>query len=96
MANRKVHVGSQYHYLPVMIDRIHPPIAVGLGKLHEGDIVRVVNMQGCPKANTMGHAHFASLDGIFGGLVCTNSLVTRKEYIEYLKMKIAEHETAAQ
>jgi len=52
-----------------MIDRLHP-----LYNVRDGDVVCVVNLRGCPKANTMGHAHVMHLDGTFGGLVCTNSL----------------------
>jgi hypothetical protein len=61
--------GSTYRFEPVMIDRLHPPYNV-----RQGDVVRVVNLHGCPKANTMGHAHVMHVDGTFGGLVCTNSL----------------------
>jgi hypothetical protein len=61
--------GSAYRFEPVMIDRLHPPYNV-----REGDVVRVVNLRGCPEANTMGHAQFMHLDRTFGGLVRTNSL----------------------
>lgn len=71
---RKVRVGRKYRYEPVMLDKLHPPIAVGLGKLKPGDIVRVVNLPGCPKANTMGHCHFEVPGQGFGGLCHTNSL----------------------
>ena len=76
MTYRKVRVGAKYRYEPVMLDVCSPPIAVGLGKLKAGDVVRVVNLQGCPKANTMGHCHFELLGEYsgFGGLCCTNSL----------------------
>jgi len=37
--------------------------------------VQVVNLRGCPKANTMGHCHVNDADGRFAGLVCTSSLV---------------------
>ena len=69
MQHRRVRVGSKYRFEPVMLDRLHPPHNV-----RPGDIVRVVNLHGCPKANTMGHCHVENLDGAFGGLVCTNSL----------------------
>jgi hypothetical protein len=61
--------GSAYRFEPVTIDRLHPPYNV-----RQGDVVCVVNLRGCPKTNTMGHAHFMHLDCTFGGLVCTNSL----------------------
>lgn len=74
MSIRKVKVGKVYKYSPVMIDQLHPPYNV-----KDGDLVRVVNLPGCPKANTMGHCHVEHLDGSFAGLVCCNSLheVTR-------------------
>jgi hypothetical protein len=92
MACKRVRVNSIYHYVPVMIDELHPPIAVGLGKLKSGDIVRVVNLPGCPKANTMGHAHFQCNGGEFGGLCCTNSLLTPSEYADHLRARIAQIE----
>ena len=54
--------------------------------------MRVVNLPGCPTANTMAHAHVATLDGRFIGLVQTASLDTVDQYREYLQRKIAEHE----
>ena len=90
MANRKVRVGQKFYFVPVLIDRISKPYNV-----EEGDLVTVTNLHGCPKANTMGHCYVMHHDGGFGGLVCTNSLVTREEYIAYLKMKISEHERVA-
>jgi hypothetical protein len=65
----RVRAGGLYRYNPVAIDRFHRP-----HNINDGDIVRVVNLPGCPRANTMGHAHVEHLDGTFGGLVCTNSL----------------------
>jgi hypothetical protein len=80
MANRKVRAGQTFIFCPVMLDKL------------EGDTVRVVNLPGCPRANTMGHAHVQHLDGTFAGLVCTNSLLSRAEYMEYLRRRISEHE----
>jgi hypothetical protein len=54
---------------PVLINQCNKPYDV-----NPGDRVRVVNLHGCPRANTMGHCHVEHLDGRFGGLVCTNSL----------------------
>ena len=65
----KVKVNAIYRYEPVMLDVIHKPYNIAAG-----DIVRVVNLHGCPKANTMGHCHVQHLDGSFAGLVCVNSL----------------------
>ena len=45
-----------------MIDLLHPPYNV-----RKDDVVRVVNLHGCPKANTMRYAHVEHLDGTFGG-----------------------------
>jgi hypothetical protein len=66
---KRVRVGRLYRYKPVLLDRAHPPYNV-----REGDIVRVVNLPGCPKAGTMGHCHVEHLNGDFAGLVCCNSL----------------------
>jgi hypothetical protein len=87
MATKKVRVGQTYYYVPVLIDRIHPPYNVS-----EGDCVRVRNYPGCPKAGTMGHCHVEQMDGEFGGLVCCNSLLTAQEYREHLQTKIADIE----
>ena len=94
MANKKVRAGQTFYFVPVMIDAIHKPHNV-----EPGDFVQVVNLPGCPRANTMGHAHVNVLmrangvatPGTFGGLVCTNSLVTREEYMEYLRSKITKY-----
>lgn len=65
----KVHAGRQYVYDPVLLDRFD-----GRTNLHKGDVVKVVNLPGCPRANTMGHCHVQYLNGTFAGLVCCNSL----------------------
>lgn len=70
---RKVRANAVYKYIPVLLDRFNPPVNV-----RTGDLVRVVNLPGCPRANTMGHAHIQHLDGSFAGLVCTNSLQPRR------------------
>jgi hypothetical protein len=64
----KVRANQHYIYYPNMLDRVD-----GRTKLVAGDIVRVVNLPGCPPANTMGHAH-VNFKGEFAGLVSTNSL----------------------
>jgi len=66
---RKVKAGCYYQYDPVMLDIINPPF----GNIKTGDIVQVVNLPGCPVANTMGHCH-VKLNGNFAGLICVNSL----------------------
>ncbi len=63
--------------------------------LQEGELVRVVNLPGCPRANVMGHCHVAHPEtGRFIGLVLTSSLDTVAEYREYLRRKIAAMESA--
>jgi hypothetical protein len=86
--NNRVRVGSVYVYHPNMLDRID-----GRTGLKSGDHVRVVNMHGCPPANTMGHCHVEEpATGRFIGLVHVNSLHTLKEYIEYLRAEIKKRE----
>ena len=63
MANRRVRVGSTYRYVPVLWDAPTTP------HLTPGDIVRVVNLPGCPPAGTMGHCHVEFLNGRYGALV---------------------------
>ena len=65
----KVKVNSKYIYNSVHMDRFSP---ANQG-LKEGDIVQVVNLPGCPKANIMGQCH-VKRDGKFMGMVSINSL----------------------
>lgn len=71
---KKVRVNSKYVYNPVSIDQFNPPVGIQEGWIKPGDIVRVGNLYGCPKANTMGQAYIFNMDGKFCGMVCTNSL----------------------
>ena len=66
----RVRVKSKYVFHPVLFDVFASaaPTAVA------GQIVRVINLYGAPKANTMNHCYIESLDGKFLGLVHTNSL----------------------
>ena len=70
----KVRANSTYVYSPVGMDVYDPPT----GNPKAGDLLKVVNLNGCPKANTMGmcHTNFAE-SGKFAGLVLTNSLKKR-------------------
>jgi hypothetical protein len=69
----RVRTGGIYKYEPVPMDRLMP---AGSDSLQEGDVVRVIQLPGAPKPNTMNHAHVERVsDGRFGGLVHTNSLV---------------------
>ena len=94
MAIRKVYAGRVYYYNPTLLDRIDART-----DLKQGNQVRVVNLPGCPKANTMGHCHIESVDpdvpnnrGRFIGLVCTSSLDTPEQYRAYLQRKVQELE----
>jgi hypothetical protein len=64
----KVKVGKEYTFEPVMMDVCDPKTS-----LKSGDKVTVVNLRGCPPANTMGHCH-VNFKGQFAGLVHCNSL----------------------
>ena len=86
----KVRVGKQYIYSPNLLDMVD-----GRVNLKDGDVVTVVNLHGCPKANTMGHC-YVSLRGTFAGLVHCNSLHTKAEYIAWLKREIAQREQTRQ
>jgi hypothetical protein len=67
----KVKAGISYVYYPNGLDRVDARTS-----LVPGDIVKVVNLPGCPPANTMGHAHVYLLGDTTkrAGLVSTNSL----------------------
>lgn len=66
--SKKVRVGKAYRFEPVFFDVSSPPFGA-----EPGDVVRVINLPGRPKANTMGRCHIEK-DGVFAGMVCTNSL----------------------
>jgi hypothetical protein len=68
----RVRVNSLYRFHPALIDRNVP--------CEDGSIVRVINMPGCPKANTMGHCYIEHLGGEFIQLVCCGSLQTLTSY----------------
>jgi hypothetical protein len=75
---RRVRAKALYLFDPVGWDRCNPPYGVARGILRRGDVVRVVNLPSCPRANTMGHAYIETASGIMGefaGLVHTNSLL---------------------
>ena len=77
--NRKVKVGKTYIYDPVFFDQIiSPPV----GNPEQGYFVVVVNLNGCPPANTMGSCYINFADsGEFAGMVSTNSLKSVKEFL---------------
>jgi hypothetical protein len=82
----RVQANHEYYYVPNLLD-----IADARTDLKTGALVTVVNLPGAPKCNTMGHCH-VNYQGEFAGLVHTNSLHTKAEYVEYLKQQIAKHE----
>ena len=53
----KVRVGQILFYVPTLLDRIDQPYNV-----REGYKVRVINLHGAPKANTMGHCYVELLE----------------------------------
>jgi hypothetical protein len=72
---KRVRVGKLYTYHPVgwdILDSKNAPNIVA------GEIVKVVNLPGCPKANTMGHCHVQTRtetgEWKFTGLVMCASL----------------------
>lgn len=74
----KVRANSTYVFDPVGWDILDPPYGVQQGLLKKGDKVQVVNLHGCPKANTMGHCHIQHPETKqFLGLVKTSSLVKK-------------------
>jgi hypothetical protein len=84
----KVQVNRNYIYYPNLLDRIDART-----NLLPGTVVRVVNFHGCPRANTMNHAHVADKNGIFIGLVHTNSLHAMSDaplVIDAIKRDIAQ------
>lgn len=66
----KVRVGSRYVYNPVGFDVIDPKCRIA-----PGTVVKVGNLRGAPKANTMGQCYvFDITTDKFIGMVSTNSL----------------------
>jgi len=66
----RVKVGGRYVFRPCTIDRV---LAQHHG-LQSGEAVRVVQLHGAPKPNTMGHCHVERADGSLAGMVSTDSL----------------------
>ena len=87
---KRVRAGSIYVYNPAGVD-----LWDARTDLKEGTMVRVTNLPGCPKANTLGHCHVVNPEtGRFIGLVLTSSLDSVQEYRAYLQRKIAAMESA--
>ena len=80
----KVRANAIYVFSPNMLDRID-----GRTNLKAGDLVRVKNLHGCPRCNTMGHCHVVDVaTGDFIGLVCTNSLHTREAWEDHESCRV--------
>jgi hypothetical protein len=72
----RVRVGSLYYFHRAGWDLIDPKRV----DICEGTLVRVINMRGCPPANTMGHCFVErAATKEFLGLVCTASLQPVKQ-----------------
>lgn len=76
----KVRVNSKYAYHANLLDRVDSRT-----DLTDGEVVRVVNLHGCPKANTMGHCYVERVINPDGRprLVHCNSLHTMSDYATY-------------
>ena len=75
----KVRVGTIYRWIPNLMDVVCPPVGFTRGLMSKGDFIKVVNLYGCPKANTMGQCYVNNMHGEFCGMVSTNSLERRKD-----------------
>ena len=91
MASKRVRVNSLYIYHACGLDRFD-----GRTGLADGTLVRVINVPGCPKANTMGHCYVGDPNNgdKFIGMVATSSLHSKADYIAYLRGKIEAAEAA--
>lgn len=69
----RLRVGVWYRFEAVGMD-IYRPAHQGL---KDGQRVQVVNLRGCPPANTMGHCYVNGEAGQFMGMVLCNSLQTK-------------------
>jgi len=70
-----VRVGGLYQYDPNAWDKLRPCQG---NQLQPGDIVKVINLPGAPKANTMGQCYVANPEtGKFICMVSTGSLVPK-------------------
>lgn len=68
----RVRVNSVYTFIPGLVDLALPQHY----RARKGQRVRVIQLPGAPKANTMGHCHIEDADtGEFLGIVSTDSLV---------------------
>ena len=71
MEYQKVRAGSVYLFNPNLFDTLMPEHYTAV----PGQSVRVVNLPGAPKCNTMGQCHIEDADtGDFLGMCAVNSL----------------------
>ncbi len=57
----KVNANCLYYYNPCILDQID---ACKGNQFKKGDRVRVINLPGCPKANTMGQCYIVPADAV--------------------------------
>lgn len=57
----KVRANATYYFDPSMMDSIEPKI---MNLFKRGDKVRVINLHGCPPANTMGCCYIVPADAV--------------------------------
>lgn len=69
MAKNKVRVGKVYEYNKNGFDWLDSKTPV----ITNGTKIRVVNLAGCPPANTMGQCYVQDLSGKFIGMIDTAS-----------------------
>lgn len=70
MTTQRVRVGQVFAWKPVLLDKLDARLA----GIEEGLFLKVINLRGCPPANTMGHCYVETMTGDFIGLVHCNSL----------------------
>jgi len=67
----RVRVNSKYRFNPRTWDSLKSARAL---TAKQGDIVKVINLPDCPKANTKGQCYIEDKDGNFAGIVSVHSL----------------------
>jgi hypothetical protein len=88
----KVRTGSLYIYSPNLWDKF---TACQGNSLQPGQIVRVINLPGAPKANTMGQCYVGDREtGKFICMVSTGSLEPVNAVINRLKAQLDTMEAA--
>ena len=87
----KVQANQEYIYYPNLLDRCD-----GRTNLVPGTVVKVGNLPGAPRANTMGHCYVFDINtGKFIGMVHTNSLYAMSDaqlVIDAIKADLAKRD----